>query len=119
MHRWLIGAYSFGAALAVAVAWFPSFMCRAGRAVLFVGLIRMIWQSRHDTARYSLLFYLPFLVGTNLIWMGLPLPVDTMTKAWADCLFLASTVILLSALHAYNALSLRAVLGTNPHSEQG
>jgi hypothetical protein len=119
VHRWLTGVYVVGALVAVVVAWFPSFMCRAGSAVLFVGLMRMIWQNRKNPPRQSPLYYVPFLVGTNLIWMGLPLPVDVMTKAWADCLFLAATVALLGGLYAYNALSPRAALGNNPHSEEG
>ena len=119
MHRWLTGVYVFGVLLAVAVAWFPSFMSRAGSVVLFVGLMRMIWQARKHSVPRSPLHYLPFLVGANLIWMGLPLPVDAMTEAWADCLFLVLSVALLGGLHVYNALSTRPVLGTNPHYERG
>ena len=108
----------------MAVIWFPSFMCRAGSAALLTGCIYMMWQRRSAAVPVSVIHYAPFLVGTNLIWMGLPWPVDVMTKAWADCLFLASSVGLLSIVYicnyrALNALSDVAVLGTNPHSEEG
>src|SRR5216110_385083 len=110
-YKWLMMAYIFGGVLAVATAWFPSFMCRAGSAVLLVGLLHMMSQSRRALTkgfeeqrrlRKSALFYAPFLVGTNLIWMGLSLPVDAVSKALADCGFLAATVVLLSGLYAYN-----------------
>jgi len=103
--------YISGAILAIAVAWFPSFLCRAGSAVLLIGVIQMIWQSHcalrqgfeaQTRLRTSVLFYAPFLVGTNLIWMGLPLPIDPVRKALADCAFLVFTVILLSGLYIYN-----------------
>jgi peptidoglycan/LPS O-acetylase OafA/YrhL len=132
-HHWLMTVYGFGALVALAVAWIPSFMCRSGSAVLVVGLLHMMWQRRNAVRKgleeqakvhASLLHYAPFLVGTNLIWMGLPLPVDAMTKAWADCVFLAGSIGLLSVIYVYNyralnALSDAAVLGTNPHSEEG
>ena len=130
-HKWLMMAYIFGAVTALAVAWFPSFMCRAGSAVLLVGLLHMMSQSRRALRggfeeqrclRRSPLFYAPFLVGTNLIWMGLPLPVDAVSKALADCAFLVLTVVLLGVLYAYNNCALNALsdlshLGNNPHSE--
>jgi hypothetical protein len=132
-HQWLMAVYSFGAVVAVGVAWFPSFLCRAGGAVLLVGLIHMICQRRSALRkgmvelarlRRSLLHYTPFLVGTNLIWMGLPLPLGAIAKASADLLFLGGSVGLLSVLYIYNnrglnALSGVALLGTNPHSEEG
>lgn len=132
-HRWLMGVYVFGAVLALVTAQFPSFMCRAGSAVLLSGLAHMTWQRRcalregHEEQRRlrkSVLYYAPFLVGTNLIWMGLPLPVDAVLKASADCGFLAATVVLLGGLYLYNnrdsnALSDLSILGTNPHSEEG
>jgi hypothetical protein len=114
-HRWLMGAYIFGAVLAIAVAWFPSFMCRAGSAVLLVGLIHMIWQRQialqkgqqaQARLQQSMLHYAPFLVGTNLIWMGLPWPVDALSKASADCLFLGGSVALLSGMYVYNQFRL-------------
>src|SRR5687767_7443609 len=109
-HRWLMGAYMFGVLLAIAAAWIPSFLCRAGGVVLFVGLMHMILRRqaafRKGVEKESLLHYAPFLVGTNLIWMGLPWPVDAMSKAWADCLFLAGSVALLSGLSIYNEFRL-------------
>jgi hypothetical protein len=68
----------------------------------------MIWQRKATFPKglegQSLVHYAPFLVGTNLIWMGLPWPVDVMAKAWSDCLFLAGSVVLLSTLYLYNHL---------------
>ena len=132
-YRWLMVVYIFGALVAMGVACFPSFLCRVGSAVLLIGLGHMMWQSHcarrkgfqeQKRLRQSVLFYAPFLVGTNLIWMGLSLPVDAVSKALADCGFLAATVVLLSGLYAYNhrisnALSDLSGLGNNPHSECG
>jgi hypothetical protein len=111
-YRWLMMVYIFSAMVAVAVAWFPAFLCRAGSAVLLVGLMHMMWQSHcavrkgieeQKRLRQSALFYAPFLVGTNLIWLGMPLPVDAVSKALLDCAFLAATVVLLGGLYAYNS----------------
>jgi hypothetical protein len=126
-HRWLLLAYIFAAAVAVAAVWFPSGLCRVGSAVLLVGLAHMTWQSRNalrTASRRSVLFYAPFLVGTNLIWMGLPLSVDPVSEALADCGFLIGSVVLLGALYVYNnrapnALSDLSHLGNNPHSGRG
>jgi len=111
-YRWLTVVYIFAAGVGIAVAWFPSFLCRAGSAVLLIGLTHMMWQSRsalrkgfeaQKRLRQSVLFYAPFLVGTNLIWMGMALPVDAVSKALLDCAFLAATVVLLGGLYVYNS----------------
>lgn len=110
-HRWLMGVYFFGAAVAVTVAWFPSFFCRAGSAVLLVGFGHMIWQRRSALREgfdaqvrlsRSVLYYVPFLTGANLVWMGLPIPVEPIAKAWSHCAFLAGTVLLLAGTYIYN-----------------
>jgi len=118
-HQCLMAIYGFGVVVAASMAWFPSFLCRAGSAVLLVGLIHMIWQRRcalhkglEELARLcsSLLHYAPFLVGTNLIWMGLPLPLDGVAKASVDLLFLAGTIGLLSVLYVYNNRAAKCVV---------
>ena len=115
--RWIVVVYIFGAAVALAAAWFPSFLCRAGSAVLLVGLIHMIWQ-RHSARRQgveaqnklrrSVLYYVPFLVGANLLWMGLPFPVEAMAKAWSNFAFLGGSVLSLAGTYIYNLRTLGA-----------
>ena len=111
-HCWLMIVYSFGALIAIAVAWFPAFLCRAGSGILLVGLANMIWQSRNARRQSprSVLFYAPFLAGTNLIWMGLSLPVDAVSKALADCAFLGLTTLLLALVYVYNSRALKCVV---------
>ena len=110
-HRWLMAVYILGASLALATMWFPSFLCRAGSAVLLVGFGHMIWQRRcalrkgpdaQIKLRRAVLYYVPFLNGANLLWMGLPVPVEPMAKAWSNCAFLAGSVLLLAGTYIYN-----------------
>lgn len=98
--------------MAVVAALFPSFLCRAGAGVLLAGLARMIWQRRLALRQgveaqirlcRSVLYYVPFLTGANLIWMGLPVPAaEGMAKACADCAFLFASSLLLAAVYVYN-----------------
>jgi hypothetical protein len=50
----------------------------------------------------SLIHNLPFLVGANLFFMGLPGPGSAEAKAWLDCGFLLGTVLLFGGLYVAN-----------------
>jgi hypothetical protein len=58
----------------------------------------------------SLIFNLPFLVGANLFFMGLPGTGSAEAKAWLDCFFLLGTVIVFSGLYFANQQALRKQL---------
>lgn len=115
-HRCLIIVYLLGICVSLAVAWFPSFLCRAGSGVLLIAFAHMIWQRQSALRkgpiaqlrlRRSALYYVPFLAGANLVWMGLPAPIQPMAKAWSNCAFLAGSVLLLAGAYLYNLRTIR------------
>ncbi len=58
----------------------------------------------------SAFYNLPFLVGANLVFMGLPMTENPVTEAWYDCLFLAVSVMLMAACYMFNQAVVRREL---------
>src|SRR4051794_31895138 len=58
----------------------------------------------------SVLYNVPFAVGANLFWMGLPGTGSPVTKAWLDCYFLLGTVVLFSGFYILNQQTVRKQL---------
>ena len=132
-----IAGYSLGA-LGVATLYLmsPFGLNRIGSIILLIALFHMIWKvyeaSRDALRRHrdpdvnpllnfgkvdaqirlvqSLIHNLPFLVGANLFFMGLPGPGSAEAKAWLDCGFLLGTVLLFSGSYAANQEIVRSEL---------
>jgi hypothetical protein len=127
--------YSFAIVAVIALyIFFPFKLSRVGSVVMIVALAHMIWKV-YDASRernwredeevsggdigkvdaqihliQSMLFNLPFLVGANLFWMGLPGTGSPVTKAWMDCWFLAGTVVIFGAFYLANQQTVRREL---------
>jgi len=127
--------YSLGLAGAVALYLLrPSSLSRVGSVILIIALLQMIWKiqqarraglSSNKTESdpsglpelirldaqinlvQSMIFNLPFVVGANLFFMGLPDTGRRETKAWLDCVFLLGTVILFGTLYVLNQQTVR------------
>jgi len=129
--------YSLGFAGAIALyVFFPFQLSRAGSVVLIVALAHMIWKvyeagrgprlpdmNTHnplvcDLSKVeaqirlvqSVIHNLPFLVGANLFFMGLPGTGSAESKAWLDCYFLFGTTILFAAFYIANQRMVRKEL---------
>jgi len=133
-----IAGYSLGAAgVTILHLWSPFGLNRIGSFILLVALVHMIWKvyaaSREALGRrreqtedpllsnlakvdaqirliQSLIHNLPFLVGANLFFIGLPGPGSAEAKAWLDCAFLLGTVLLLSGSYVANQQIIRKEL---------
>jgi hypothetical protein len=66
-------------------------------------------QARIAVTR-SAFYKLPFLVGANLVFMGMPLTGNPVAEAAWDCAFLALTVILFFTSYWVNQLAIRRQL---------
>ena len=109
--------------------FFPFPLSRAGGAILVMALLYMVLKVRATTRRnchkpgadqsdaasetltkvaaqielcQSVFYNLPFLVGANLFFMGLPGPGSEEGKARLNCLFLAATVMVFTASYFLN-----------------
>ena len=58
----------------------------------------------------SLIYNLPFVVGVNVFFMGLPGTGSAESKAWMNCYFLAGTVILFIGSYYVNQQTVRKEL---------
>ena len=58
----------------------------------------------------SLIYNLPFVVGTNLFFMGLPGTGSAESKAWLDCYFLLGSVAFLFGCYFANQRTVRQEL---------
>jgi hypothetical protein len=131
-------AYSAALLMAVALCWFFPFpISRVGSVVLTVALAYMIgkfreagrsawvsgssavtpplqWELAKIDAQVRLLrsaiYYLPFVVGINLFWTGLPGPGTSEQKALLDCIFLAATVMIFTGVYLLNQRTVRREL---------
>jgi hypothetical protein len=134
----VIFGYSAGIAGALLLyAFFPFGLSRIGSAIIIIALAHMIWnvhQASGEAVRrsrppiedslleklgmveaqirlvQSVLHNVPFVVGTNLFWMGLPGTGSAESKAWQDCWFLLATVILFSSFYIVNQQTVRKEL---------
>ena len=57
-----------------------------------------------------MLFNVPFFVGANLFWMGLPGTGTVLEKAVLDFIFLGSTMIVFAASYIFNQRLIRKEL---------
>ena len=133
----LQAAVGYSLALAGVLAlylFFPFTLCRVGSVVLMIALAQMLsklYQANRASAgpggggaadrllkelsrveaqlrlRQSAIYNLPYLVGVNLFFMGLPGTGSIEVKAWLDCFFLAGTVLVFSGCYLANQLTLR------------
>ena len=130
--------YSTALLMAFALYWFFPFpLSRTGSVVLMVALPYMMGRYR-ETKRVtdmmgstsvtaslrcelmkldaqirllpSAIYYLPFVVGANLFWMGLPGPGTKEQKAFLDCGFLAGTVVIFASVYLLNQRIVRRQL---------
>jgi len=130
-----VAGYTLGAAGVILLFRSSPFVLnRIGSAVLLIAFVHMLskvlaasrdsllprCQPREDALLHhlqkvdaqiqllqSLIYNLPFLVGANLFFIGLPGTGSPETKAWLDCLFLLATVLLLAASYAANQRLIR------------
>lgn len=129
----------YSGALLMALAlycFFPFPISRTGSVVLMVAMAYMIGKFRDARrgawvpgspvmrllqrelakidARIRLLrsaiYYLPFVVGINLFWTGLPGPGTREQKALLDCVFLAATVMIFAGVCLLNQRTVRRQL---------
>jgi hypothetical protein len=135
----LVTSFYSAALLIVAVLYcstpFP--LSRAGSVVLFVAFAYMIGRSHtarratpmtRDARRpdylkaevnkidaqislfRSVVYHLPFVVGANLFWMGLPGTGTPEGKALLDCVFLAATVVVFATTYVMNQRTVKRQL---------
>ena len=132
--------FGYSLALAGAILlyrFFPFPLSRAGSVILIIALANMIWkvhaasragfQSKLEPNEESLACHLskvdaqigliqsvvhnlPFVVGANLFFMGLPGTGSAERKAWLDCFFLLGTVIVFSSFYFVNQRAVRKQL---------
>ena len=124
--RVLTCCYLAGLALAGACLFLPYRLSQLGAGLLVIALVHMLSKLylAHSSASPgpdggkahprlaladSILFNVPFLVAVNLVFMGLPLSQDPVTKATWDCWFLGSTVMLLTMSYCWNRRAVRAL----------
>ena|SRR5947209_7665558 len=129
--------FGYSLALAGAVllwVFFPFPLSRAGSAILIIALLNMIWKV-HAASRVtldagvesppealfghlskldaqigliqSMIHNLPYVVGANVFFMGLPGTGSAEQKAWLDCFFLLGTVIVFSGFYCVNQQTVR------------
>jgi hypothetical protein len=126
--------FLFLAAIALLIL-FPFPLSRVGSVVLIVGFSYMIWRGKRVAVRQvatsgdtldprkklllvdhqielaqSMLFNVPFFVGANLFWMGLPGTGTVLEKAVLDFIFLGSTMIVFAASYIFNQRLIRKEL---------
>ena len=110
---------------------FPFALSRAGSVVLIVGFGYMVWRCKcapgREAARGTLveklaivnrqiefaqtvIYNIPFFVGANLFWMGLPGTGTTLEKAVQDFVFLGGTSLLFAASCLFNQHLIRKEL---------
>ena len=132
----LVGfGYSFGLLGAITLyLFFPFQLSRIGSVLLMIALAHMICKvcaASRDARRaepdnpllkdlskldaqirliQSAIYNLPFVVGANLFFMGLPGTGSAESKAWLDCCFLLGTVIIFSAFYVLNQQTVRKEL---------
>src|SRR5438034_126479 len=139
-RRTLLAILGYAMALGGAVVlylWFPFSLSRIGSAILIIALAHMIWKvyqasrpaqlpepayGHHPMLEQlnkveaqirliqSLIFNLPFLVGANLFFMGLPGTGSAESKALQDCFFLFASIVLFSLCYFTNQLAARRAL---------
>jgi hypothetical protein len=128
----MVYGFLFFAAIALLVL-FPFPLSRVGSVVLIVGFGYMIWRCKHVAARQrmsgtgdlldvgqkldlvdrqielaqSMLFNVPFFVGANLFWMGLPGTGTVLEKAVLDFIFLGGTLSVFAASYVFNQRLIR------------
>ena len=130
--------YSAALLTVIAFYWFFPFpISRTGSVVLMLALPYMIWKFREPgriAARMdstpaggapswelakidsqirlfqSAIYYLPFVAGANLFWMGLPGPGTREQKALLDCGFLAATVLIFASVYLLKQRTVRRQL---------
>jgi hypothetical protein len=106
---------------------FPFPLSRVGSVVMILGFIYMVWRCKaapRPDARggladklflvekqiefaQSVLYNIPFFVGANLFWMGLPGTGTALQKAVQDFVFLGGTLLVLTASYAFNQRLIR------------
>lgn len=107
---------------------FPFPLSRVGSVVLLIGFAYMIWRCllarkpRRHTSTWenqlerldgqiqfaqSMLFNVPFLVGANLFWMGLPGTGTPFEKAALDFIFLAGSVLVFAVSYVLTQRAIR------------
>src|SRR2546423_12633611 len=132
-----VGIFGYALALLAAVTLyccFPFPLSRVGSVILIIALAQMIWKV-YDASRTpvspetelpdnpllahlakldaqirlieSLIYNLPFVVGANLFFMGLPGTGSAERKAWLDCVFLLGTVLIFAICYWRNQQTLR------------
>ena len=110
---------------------FPFPLSRVGSVVMVIGFGFMIWRCKRGAAvaasapsvrrdlalveeqiafAQSMLFNVPFFVGANLFWMGLPGTGDGLGKALQDFAFLGGTLIVFALSYALNQQWIRKQL---------
>jgi hypothetical protein len=127
--------YSTGIAGSIGLYVLFSFpLCRVGSVILIIALTQMIWkvyEAGRETRPWkterakdpllgeigkveaqirliqSLIYNLPFVVGANLFFMGLPGTGSAESKAWLDCFFLLGTVIVFGGCYFANQQTVR------------
>ena len=119
------------AATVVLFVVFPFPLSRVGSVVLLIGFTYMIWRclrarkaGRHVSTwgnqlerldgqiqfAQSMLFNVPFLVGANLFWMGLPGTGTPIEKAAMDFVFLAGSVLIFAGSYILTQRAIRREL---------
>jgi hypothetical protein len=128
----IISVYStLFAATVVLFIVFPFPLSRVGSVVLLIGFAYMIWRcllarkAGHGASAcenqierldgqiqfaQSMLFNVPFLVGANLFWMGLPGTGTAIEKAALDFVFLAGSIVVFGASYMLNQRAVRREL---------
>jgi hypothetical protein len=125
----------FLAAIALLVL-FPFPLSRVGSVVMIVGFGHMVWRCRtaprlrcppaeNDSVDFprrlariqaqihfaqSMLYNVPFFVGANLFWMGLPGTGTILEKAIQDFAFLGATLLLFAGSYLFNQQLIRREL---------
>lgn len=115
----LTQCYVVGIFVAAMLMSIPLHLVRTGAVVMLVSLLAMLHRiclthQQHEpiagirarlSLNRSLIHNLPFLVGANLAFMGLPVTPLPLFKATLDCLFLAGTVTLFLLAYLINQLA--------------
>ena len=112
---------------------FPFPLSRVGSVVLVVGFGYMVWRckcapdgerrarcpsyvnklanlARQIEFAQTMLYNVPFFVGANLFWMGLPGTGTILEKAVQDFAFLGGTLLLFAASYLFNQHLIRKEL---------
>ena len=130
--------YSLGMVGAVMLClFFPFPLSRVGSTVLMIALGYMLWKvheashADHQPRRgqtpdallegfgkvdaqikliESMIYNLPFMVGANLFFIGLPGTGSAESKAWLDCFFLLGTILVFGGCYFANQQIVRRQL---------